>query len=352
MISVISQPRFEILPLPDGRADESLRRELLATLPPLSDKDAAGTVSVTFLAGAGTRWKTSLLDARRGPDAWPAGHVAEAFPLEAPRGLFPVPDYIDGGRGESQVAMAAYAFDAVRDIETHIVVVRGWEDEIDAQALSPVGIPPRRRIFFTQRTNSSGEVSGHGDAALQCMELWRDARYVVTNFAGDANSWLTVELALRAFARFDARGIEIGVLIPVAYTGKPSYPVFLNEDGLPAGFWHEKLAGSEPKAAPTSLTNVGIRVYRSAWLQSALSELEEKYYLPGMGAGWHIPGNDPAKHECALDNVDNLLAEKGLARVMATSLPRELTPLKSLGEYPAFVRAVREVQQEISAVRR
>jgi hypothetical protein len=255
--------------------------------------------------------------------------------------------------------MAAYAFDAVRDIGRHIVVVRGWEEEIDGQALLPAGIRLEQRTFFTQEPGADGQVSGHGDAALQCMPLWQDASYVVTNFAGDANSRITVEIALRAFVQFDARGIEIGVLIPVAHTERPSYPVYLDPQGLPVGFWHEKLAASRPKAtpnafAPTPFTNVGIRIYRSDWLQRALLELEKKYYYAGTvgDIGWHIPGNDPTKHECALDNVDNLLAEKGLARVMPISLPRELTPLKALGEYPAFVQAVQEVQREISAVRR
>lgn len=354
MISAASRPRFEILSLPAEPADEPLRRSLLTALPPLPEGDAARVVSITFLAGAGTRWRASLLEAKREPGAWPAGDVARAFPLETPRGLFPVPDFIHSAQGEGRIAMAAYAFDAVRDIRQHIVVVRGWEEEIDAQALAPAGIVPGRRVFFTQEPGADGQVSGHGDAALQCMALWRHARQVVTNFAGDANSWLTVELALRAFAQFDARGIEVGVLIPVACTERPSYPVYLDERGIPAGFWHEKLAGSRSKVAPTALTNVGIRVYRSDWLRSALLELKENYYGGGQDgeAGWHIPGNDPAKHECALDNVDNLLAEKGLARVMPTSLPQELTPLKSLGEYFSFVRAVQEVQREISAVRR
>jgi len=365
MISVIPQPRFEILSLPAEPADEPLRRSLLAALPPLSEEAVVRSVSISFLAGAGTRWRASLLEAKRAPKAWPAGmawpasNVAQAFPLEMPRGLFPVPDFIHSAQGKGRIAMAAYAFDAVRDTGRHIVVVRGWEAEIDAQVLGPVGIPLEKRIFFTQKPGADGQVSGHGDAAMQCMGLWQDARYVVTNFAGDANSWITVELALRAFAQFDARGIEIGVLIPVAHTERPSYPVYLDQNGLPIGFRHEKLAASSSKAAPTTyastaFTNVGIRVYRSDWLRSALLELREKYYYgdPGAELGWHIPGNDPVKHECALDNVDNLLAEKRLARVMPISLPRELTPLKALGEYPAFVRAVQEVQQEIRAVRR
>jgi hypothetical protein len=343
----IATPLFEAVDMPRGPASEGMRRELraLASLPAMEVDKA---ISITFLAGAGTRWKASLLKARENPGAWPAGEVAVSFPLDAPRGLFPVPDFIHGEKGEGRIAMAAYAVEAVHAIKEHILVVRGWEREIETQVLNPLEMPRSRIAFFTQKEGPDGQVSGHGDAALQCMKLWENARYVVTNFAGDANSPLTVELALRAFAAFDAKGIEIGVIIPVAMTEKPAYPVFLSENGLPAGFWHEKLAGSKPNAAPTSLTNVGIRVYRADWLRRALLLLKERYYVEGQGpdAGWHIPGNDPAKHECALDNVDNLLAEMRLARVMPISLPRELTPLKSLGEYPAFVQAVKEVQRE------
>lgn len=353
--AVNAVPLFEAFSMPEGPVDEAMRRALFARLFAQMPRSAfAGrALSITFLAGAGTRWKASLLKAKENPGAWPAGDTAAFFPLDAPRGLFPVPDFIHGEKGEGCIAMAAYAVEAVREIEEHILVVRGWEREIEAQVLNPLEMPRSRIVFFTQKEGSDGQVSGHGDAALQCMSLWQNARYVVTNFAGDANSPLTVELALRAFAAFDAKGIEIGAIIPVAMTEKPAYPVFLDENGLPAGFWHEKLAGSKPNAVPTNLTNVGIRVYRADWLRKALLMLKERYYTGGQGpdAGWHIPGNDPAKHECALDNVDNLLAEMHLARVMRIALPRELTPLKSLGEYPAFVQAVKEVQREWRTVR-
>ena len=374
------RPLFEAFPLPSLPVDEIARRELLGALPPLRPEEASGVVSIAFLAGAGSRWRTSLAAARKEPGAWPAGDVAVNFPDDAPRGLFPVPDFLDGRDGRERIAMAAYAFDAVRDIARHIVVVRGWKEAIDAEALGPAGISSGTRVFFTQKSGPAGQVYGHGDAALQCEPLWKDARYVVTNFAGDANSWLTVELTLRAFARFEALGLSVGALIPVAYTQNPSYPVYLDERGIPVGFWHQKLAGApmsarppapvSPEAAtgieaavPTDFTNVGVRVYRADYLRAALFELKEKYFGIFTGrmnrnvgdegeAGWHIPGNDPAKHECALDNVDNLLARKGYVRVMPISLPRELTPLKSLDEYDGFVDAVRGVQRELSAVRR
>lgn len=353
--AVYKAPLFEAFSMPEGPVNEAMRRTLFAQLSTQMPRSAFAdrALSITFLAGAGTRWKASLLMAKENPGAWPAGETAALFPLDAPRGLFPVPDFIHNERGEKYIAMAAYAVEAVREIESHILVVRGWEREIEAQVLNPLEIPRSRIVFFTQKEGADGQVSGHGDAALQCMSLWQNARYVVTNFAGDANSALTVELALRAFAAFDAKGIEIGTIIPVAMTEKPAYPVFLDENGLPAGFWHEKLAGSKPHSIPTNLTNVGIRIYRADWLRKALLLLKERYYTEGQGpdAGWHIPGNDPAKHECALDNVDNLLAEMRLARIMRIALPRELTPLKSLGEYPAFVQAVKEVQREWRTVR-
>lgn len=378
------RPLFEAFPLPSLPVDETARRELLGVLPSLRSEEASGVVSITFLAGAGSRWRASLAAARKEPGAWPAGAVAANFPDDAPRGLFPVPDFLDGRDGKGRVAMAAYAFDAVRDIARHIVVVRGWEEAIDVEALGPAGISSGARVFFTQKSGPAGQVYGHGDAALQCEPLWKDARYVVTNFAGDANSWLTVELTLRAFVRFEALGLPVDALIPVAYTQNPSYPVYLDNRGIPVGFWHQKLAGAPMSArplapnlapvssqsaigieapVPTDFTNVGVRVYRADALRAALFELKEKYFgvFPGgvarnngdeVETGWHIPDNDPAKHECALDNVDNLLAQKGLVRIMPISLPRELTPLKSLDEYDGFVDAVRGVQRELSAVRR
>jgi len=350
----LAAPRFEVLSLPEAPIDEAARRALLAELPPLPGDGAHAAVSITFLAGAGTRWRASLAEAKRRFSEPGAGRSEAAeFPDDAPRGLFPVPDYTRGRDGARRVAMAAYAFDAVRRIERHIVVVRGWEKEIDELALAPSGISRDARAFFTQRGGPEGQVYGHGDATLQCEELWKNSRYVVTNFAGDANSALTVELALRAFARFDARGIELGAIIPIARVDAPSYPVYLSDEGLPIGFWHNKLAGEAPRGRPAPFTNVGIRVYRADWLARALHEMEAKYRASdGRGAYiWDIPGNDPAKHECALDNVDNHLAGQGLARVMPISLPRELTPLKELGEYRGFVSAAREVQAELSAAR-
>jgi len=345
MTESVSSPRFEAIELSDVPPTEATRKRLLDELPKLSREIASNTISITFLAGAGTRWKASLIKAKENPDA-------ANFPLEMPRGLFPVPDFLEGKKGARRVAMAAYAFDAVRRAERHIIVVRGWEREIDAQAVIPAKIPLARRVFFTQRAGADGQVHGHGDAALQCAALWEHSRYVITNFAGDTNSALTAELVLRAFSKFDELGIEIGAIIPVAHTESPSYPVYLDKNGFPVGFWHEKLAGSKPAAIPTSLTNVGIRVYRADWLKRALRELQQQYYDAASGGFWNIPGNDPSKHECALDNVDNFLAGKGLARVMPISLPRELTPLKALSEYEVFVRAIREVQAELNAVGR
>lgn len=390
-------PRFEAFSLPPEPVDEFVRRQLYGETVRLADSHLWNeTSAITLLAGAGTRWMASLEKAKNllkesdrshGEDD-PDPELIARFPLDAPRGLFPVPDYIrttDDARKEAgraggaqagapasaqagapalrnTIPMAAYAVDAVRKAGSHILVVRGWEEAIEDQILKPLGLGPAmrtdhaapsagpspREYFFTQKTGPDGKVHGHGAAVLQCRSLWRNARYVITNFGGDANSPLTVCLALHAMAAFEARGIDVGVVIPVARTGHPAYPVSLDEEGFPAGFWHEKLAGGHGGTVLTDLTNVGIRVYRADWLDRALSMLHERYYEKGIG--WSIPGNDPSAHECALDNVDGLLAEMKAARVMPLALPRELTPLKSLDQYGAFVRAVREVRLEWQSV--
>lgn len=381
-------PRFEVFPMAPGPVDESLRRLIYFETLQFGDSSLWNeTSAITLLAGAGTRWSASLEKARLmlkegswiGGEEAPDPALIASFPSDAPRGLFPVPDYIrnmddtgaaaagpDGAQASTHapcnIPMAAYAVDAVRKAGRHILVVRGWEEAIENQILKPLDLGPalrtdrapassnrhHRERFFTQKTGPDGKVHGHGDAVLQCRSLWRDARYVITNFGGDANSPLTVILAVHAMAAFDARGIEVGVVIPAARTEHPAYPVSLDEDGLPAGFWHEKLAGSHAGTIPTDLTNVGIRVYRADWLDRALSLLHERYFMEGIG--WSIPGNDPSAHECALDNVDSLLAEMKVARVMPLALPRELTPLKSLDQYGAFVRAVRAVRLEWKSV--
>ncbi|MEJ5184939.1 MAG: hypothetical protein WHT81_07435, partial [Rectinemataceae bacterium] len=247
------------------------------------------------------------------------------------------------------IAMAAYAVDAVKGLGHMTLVIRGWQDAITREVLEPLGIAPESVRFCTQRPGPGGAVLGHGDAALQCRSFWEDRTLVVTNFGGDANSPLTVRIALGAMRAFEEKGIEIGALIPVAWMDAPGYPVYLDDRGIPTGFWHAKLAGSPPPGAPSNFTNVGIRIYRREWLARALDTLHDRYW--DHDSGWNIPSNDPSKHECALDNVDALLASWGKVRVLPVAMPAELTPLKAVTEYDGFLNAVREVRREWEAVR-
>jgi hypothetical protein len=313
---------------------------------------ARRTVCLTLLAGSGSRWLKSLA-ARACGD----GAVADPrFDPARPRGLFPVRDFLLGG---DTIPVAAYALAAVAGCGRHLLVVRGWEAEMDAELLAPLGIVPAKgrvwgpgeRVFFTQDA-PYGKPLGHGDAAWQTRSLWEGADYVVTNFGGDANSRRTILSSLLALDALRAIGAKADSLIPAAPLETPAYPIGLDENGLPFSFGHAKLHGrstaageNAPGSAPgTGYTNVGVRVYASSALLEMVESFRDRYWVEG--AGYAIPGNDPSGREFALDNVDAQLAEEGRARILAIGRPEELTPAKSLEDIPAFERAVEAVVAE------
>jgi hypothetical protein len=304
---------------------------------------APRTACMTLLAGSGSRWATSLAAAAaRGEASGP-----EADPAR-PRGLYPVRDFLRGG---ARIPIAAYALAAVDGIGCHLIVVRGWEAEIDAEILAPLGITERR--YFTQDA-PHGKPLGHGDAAWQCRELWRGADYVVTNFGGDANSRRTILSSLLVLDALRAMGEDVGLIVPAAPFDSPAYPIGLDAEGLPRSFGHAKLQGSFPVGGPVGApggsppgkgyANVGVRVYSAPALLEQVQSFRERCWVEGEG--YAIPGNDPAGHEFALDNVDAELARQGRARMLAIARPEELTPAKSLGEIPAFEAAARSVVVE------
>jgi hypothetical protein len=277
------------------------------------------------------------------------------FDSARPRGLYPVRDYLRGGGwSEGRIPIAAYALAAVRGLGRHLVVVRGWEAEIDAEILARLGIDPGERDFFTQQV-PFGKPLGHGDAAWQCRDALRGADYVVANFGGDANSRRTVLSSLLALDALRSMGKEVDFLLPAAPLESPAYPIGLDAEGLPRSFGHAKLQGKTqprrsedraPGAAKGGLgyTNVGIRVYSAPALVERLERFRGRYWIEGTG--YAIPGNDPEGHEFALDNVDAELAAEGRARVLAIARPEELTPAKSVGDIPAFERAIQSVVAE------
>ncbi len=304
---------------------------------------ARRTVCLTLLAGSGSRWQRSLAEARALPESERPGCFDPSFDPGLPRGLYPVRDFLGLPGSSGRVPVAAYSLHAVRNLGRHLVVVRGNEDEIDRGILAPLGIPAQAREFFTQEA-PFGKPLGHGDAAWQCRRLWSPADYVVTNFGGDANSRHTVLTSLLVMDALAALGEGVDLLIPAAHIQDPAYPIGLDSSGLPRVFGHAKLQGQ--KAGPTvaGYTNVGVRVYRAKALLAKVEAFRSLHWTPGTG--YSIPGNDPAGHEFALDNIDAELAREGRVRIIAICRAAELTPAKALSDIPAFERAIESVTAE------
>jgi hypothetical protein len=313
-------------------ADLAAGRRAFASVAEYAGDLARRTVCLTLLAGSGSRWVKSLAAAE-------ARGEGRGFDPAKPRGLYPVRDFIAGGRS---VPIAAYALAAVDGLGRHLIVVRGWEDEIDAEVLSPLGIAPDARDFFTQAA-PYGKPLGHGDAAWQCRELFRRADYVVANFGGDANSRRTILASLLALDALRAAGKDVSLLMPAAPLDSPAYPIGLDAEGLPRSFGHAKLQGRAQAEGP-GFTNVGVRVYSGPALLAKVESFRDRYWIEG--SGYAIPGNDPEGREFALDNVDAELAAEGRARILAIARPEELTPAKCVEDIPAFERAARSVISE------
>jgi hypothetical protein len=351
-----------------GTSGGATARPRYATLADYAADVARRTVCLTLLAGSGSRWVKSLAAAAALPPAARPAWYDASFDPELPRGLYRVRDFLGpagllAGAGEAgangangathdggRIAVAAYSLAAVKGLGRHVIVVRGHEEAIDSAVLAPLGIDAAQRAFFTQDA-PFGKPLGHGDAAWQCRALWRGADYVVTNFGGDANSRATVLsalLVLDALSRAPG-GPACDLLIPAARIASPAYPIGLDSGGLPRSFGHAKLHGAADGhaaqgGAAEAFTNVGLRVYRAPALLAEVESARAEFWIEGEG--WAVPGNDPAGHEFALDNVDASLASRGRARILAISRPGELAPAKSLEDIPAFERAVEKVVAE------
>jgi hypothetical protein len=298
------------------------------------------TACITLLAGAGSRWIKSLEAAGKNVE----------FRLDAPRGLYPVKNYLDMPGNE--VPMASYALAATEGIGKHIIVIRGWKNEISKNILVPLGISPESVEFKNQVEGPSGKVLGHGDAVWQCMDAWKEARYVVTNFGGDANSPLTLITSVLAMKALKEIGAQPDLLLPVTWMKNPVYRISLDRNGLPKAFGHDKLGGIgvAQKGKIFAYANVGVRIYRADALREALEAMRKAFWKQGMG--YSIPGNDPEGHEFALDNVDAYMAAHGRARIFGIAHSWEITPAKSFDELRNFENAVKKVSAEWKRVRK
>ncbi|HEY9055226.1 MAG TPA: hypothetical protein VIO60_10455 [Rectinemataceae bacterium] len=303
---------------------------------------------LTLLAGAGSRWARTLGEARKGAIYCPNWRKAAvvSFPVGAPRGLFPVRNFI--GRGGKEIPMAAYALDALRGLGRQVIVIRGWEREISAAILDPLGLSLMEPSFRDQELGPGGKALGHGDAARQCRDLWDSSSFVMANFGGDASSPLTALVSLIALKALGEEGEDVDLLLPAARIPDAAYPIFVDSKGLPRAFGHDKLGSGLPARDPSwklsGLVNVGLRLYRAKALASAIDEIASLYWRDGWG--YEIPGNDPEGREFALDNVDALLASRGKARLLPIARPEELTPAKSFEELDRFEAAAEKVRRE------
>jgi len=297
------------------------------------------TAVLTLLAGAGTRWRSSLVRT-------PGG--APVFPQDAPRGLYPVRNLF--GAKPERIPIACYALAAGGGLGRRVLVTRGFEDAIRKDALPFSGDDPDGFRFRTQEA-IAGKPRGHGDAAFQAMSEWEDREFVVVNFGGDASNPFTALAALVALAALSKLGEGVDLVLPVARVKAPAYPVRVDANGLPLSFGHAKLSGGDVAVQDEyAYTNVGVRVYRAKALAAACGEARLRWFEEGRG--YSIPGNDPDGGEFALDNVDRWLAGRGAARLLAVARPEELSPVKTLDDVPAFERAMSLVARDYDLVRR
>lgn len=285
------------------------------------------TLTVTLLAGSGSRWVRSVKKARS--EGEPA-----AFDLSKPRGLYPVENVM----GSGTIPVAAYSLNAVRGLGTHCIVTRGFDREIESEILEPLGIDKSDYVFRHQ-DDYGAKPLGHGDAAWQVRDLFDDYDYVLFNFGGDANSPATARRTLMVFDMLKTGGVDCGLLMPAAWIKSPAYIIETDASGLPTRFGHNKLT-SKQSAAADGYCNVGVRLYDSVVLKRQLEDVRREYYTPGKG--YDIPGNESG--EFALDNVDMRLASMRKARILPVALPQEITPAKSWYDIPRFVEAVKTIQ--------
>lgn len=323
---------------------------------------AKKTVTVTMLAGASSRWVESIqrLEAIRQIDTKSKHAEYKNLDAGAPRGLYPVRNYM--GFGQDPIAIAAYALAAVKDLGRHIIVVRGWKKEIEQSVILPAAYEKGSWSFVNQDA-PGGKPRGHGAGIFKALPLLAKSDYVIVNFGGDAANPLTALAGLSVLDCFNSINSDslIGLILPVCLSDKRLYSITLDEDGLPLAFGHNKLgtapgnAQADYKPGPEARTysNVGLRIYKTKWLIEAILEIRSKYW--SKDGGYNIPGNAKANDayggEFALDNVDTLLAEQGRARVLHVARAEELSPVKCIEDISAFEQSMAALSRDWQAYR-
>ena len=285
--------------------------------------------TVTFLAGAGTRWVTSL---PKNVTNWDA---------KKPRCLFPVEDVLNPG---TKIPIGVYNLRPLRGLGSHYIVWGTEEQKIeDLVNMSGIDKPQ----YFHQSTRGGDKPLGHGDAMLQLMpHIPCDIKYVIANFGGDVNSRKTIEISLMVLAAMqnsDDYRERISGLLPTANVNNPIYRVKINEEGLPTYFVQQKLLG-DVIISGWGQSNIGVRIYRRSSLENVLGWIQQMYNL--YDDYRMLPGNERKEMpEFGLDHVDGRMAHTGAFRTLAIADKEEVgemgerTAVKEYSDIPSFLKA-------------
>ncbi len=290
--------------------------------------------AVSVVAGAGTRWLTSL---EEHPDLGKQHKVTSDDPRCAAR----VDNYLATIDGE-QIPIGAYNFDAVFGLGLNVVIYGNGLDMIEQDIVGPFIRNDPFRVEYVHQDVLPGKpkVSGHGDAFRQAREFWQDSTYVITNFGNDTNSRNTAMMSLLGIYLLNEEGSDISHILPVTYVPSPSYRVIM--DGtVPTEVRHAKLRGDEVDES-NGFTNVGVRIYRTEDAKRVVDQFWAAQQNEGSYASLNPNGND----EFALDHIDARLMEERTARLMPVSSASELCPAKKLTDIPKYMAAMKQVLQQ------
>lgn len=317
------------------------------TMPEAFEEIRPLAMSTTFVAGMAQRFLRSLAD--------PANHeLIERYHPDSklPRALAPVSNLVpELVPGSDLVPNALYNLRALKGVVGDNIIVYGGNSlkearrnrrEIDDQICKPLGMHPR----FVRQLNP---VSGHGDALIRIMDdnvgrdLFKNRRYLVVNFGGDANSRQTVALSLLAMHACRKLGIPVQCVMPTTLQESPAYPLYINDEGLPTGSYHPKDDRWPPPGTPSKQSNVGVHVFDTESTAGFLSQYKHVYDLVHMRrpkAGYFVPGAKELKR----DHIERHDMEMGRCLTLPISAQEEIAhTVKSIDAIPDFEKDLRTV---------
>lgn len=295
---------------------ETARRELC---------EVTGTV--TFLAGAGSRWVKSVEEAQL------RGLALDIDPGK-PRCMAPVMDLLDP---QNKIPIGTYNLRAMEGLGKHYIVYSSDLPELQAIARTSLS---SGTVFLEQSWRGFDSPLGHGDAMMQLLDSssWDPSlKFVITNFGGDVNSRETIFTSLLVLAALQKLGEDVHPwgLLPTVFLNDAAYPVILNDEGFPVGFGHNKLTTDTTSRA--AQCNIGVRLYTTESLRSVVDEFQTMF---DASAGYKIPGNKG--NEFALDNVDMHLADNRRLRTLNIATPHEIgSSAKTYEDLDRFLAAMK-----------